>query len=785
MADLGNGRFRIERKLGQGAQGTVFLAHDARLDRKVAIKMLRSTRASSLDEAQLVSKLQHPNIVALHDVIIESGRNGLVFEYVDGESLASLLKRDGALKPVRAVELMLGVLDGLAYAHKKGVIHRDIKPENIMLDLNGQARIMDFGVATKEIGAIGMSGTVGYMAPEMIKNMPVDAHADIFAAGMVLYQLLTGKQAVDGDSVFTVLNKIANEKIAPPSTLKGGIDEKLDHLVMVSIFKDPKERYSDAAEMRNALSVWLDTGHTENASNNAGQGRNSTLDFLLRRMSHTADFPALSQTISAINRINNSDSERLQSLSEAILKDFSLTNKLLRIVNSATYGQFGGAISTVSRAIVILGFDKIRNLAITLLLFEHMRNRSQAEQLREVSLKSFFGGLLASTLGKKSGWRDVEEAMICGMFAHLGKLLTTYYFYEESQEINKRIEQSSEDEEYATEAVLGISYRELALGVVGSWNFPERIIGSMRALPEGTIKAPQNQVERLRLFSNMSRELLPMIEAEPNAASKLLSSVLVRYKGAINFPENELQKHIREASEHYLHYLSILGVESKSSPFCKSLMKSAGLAKDKAEESVGNTVEDQGLEDAWNAAESSEDEGALRDPAAILSSGVQDITNTLVGNYNLNDLLRMTLETMFRGVGFERVLFCTRDVKRPRMVARFGFGVEIQKVIEKFAFETDKTNDVFQLALSKNADILIEDIDSESIKARIPTWFRSTVPAKTFIVFPVILDKKPIGVFYGDRTEAHSLVLPHDQLNLLKTLRNQAILAIRQKQVGG
>ncbi|SFN74352.1 Serine/threonine protein kinase [Formivibrio citricus] len=784
MAELGGGRFRIERNLGQGAQGSVFLAHDTRLDRKVAIKLLRPDQApKSLDEARLVSKLQHPNVVALHDVFIESGRTGLVFEYVEGETLSEYLRREGAQTPVRAVELMLGILDGLASAHAQGIIHRDIKPQNIMIDSSGRPRIMDFGVATRNAGESGMTGTVGYMAPEMLKNMPVEAQADIFAAGMTLYQMLTGRLPVEGGSLFATLNRIANEKIAPPSSIRPGIDEQLDHLVMVALFKEPQERYANVSAMREALTDWLEAGKNEPAKEGAGGSRNSTLDFLLRRMSHTADFPALSQTISAINRINNSDSERLQSLSAAILKDFSLTNKLLRIVNSATYGQFGGAISTVSRAIVILGFDHIRNLAVTLLLFEHMRNKTQAEQLREASLKSFFGGLLASTLGKKSGWREVEELQICGMFHHLGKLLTLYYFHEESQQIAKRVEQTGEDEQVAAEAVLGISYQDLAVGVSGSWNFPERIVGSMRPMPEGPIRQPQSQIEKLRFFANLSGDLLPLIEQSPANADKFLAKVMGKYAKVVNWPARDYQGMIQEAADHYLHYLSILGVEQRGSSFCKRLRQTAGHAP--AADEAGFATGDVGIEEALQAAEVQAEDSAPLDPAAILSAGVQDITNTLVSNFNLNDLLRMTLETMYRGIGFERVIFCTRDTKRPMMLARFGFGLDIQQITAKFSFDISQTNDVFQLALARNADVLIEDIDAESIKARIPSWYRAAVPAKTFIVFPVVLDKKPIGLFYGDRTQAHSLKIPPEQLNLLKTLRNQAILAIRQKQFGG
>lgn len=139
---------------------------------------------------------------------------------------------------------------------------------------------------------------------------------------------------------------------------------------------------------------------------------------------------------------------------------------------------------------------------------------------------------------------------------------------------------------------------------------------------------------------------------------------------------------------------------------------------------------------------------------------------------------------MYRGIGFERVLFCTRDVRNPKMAARFGFGRDIASLQKQFEFSVAGLGDVFQVALGKNADIYIEDIDAESIKARIPDWYRSVMPAKTFILFPLNLDGKAIGLFYGDRDEAHSLKITPEQTNLLKTLRNQAILAIRQKQMG-
>ncbi|MBY0445237.1 MAG: serine/threonine protein kinase, partial [Burkholderiales bacterium] len=149
MKEFEGGRFKVVKELGQGAQGLVFLANDTQLDRLVAIKVLHSHSPESAQEAKIVSRLQHPNIVALYDTFLHSGHPCLVFEYVNGQTLAQLITSTGAIPPVRAVEIICGLLEGLAYAHGEGLIHRDIKPHNVMLDEHDRPRLMDFGIAAK------------------------------------------------------------------------------------------------------------------------------------------------------------------------------------------------------------------------------------------------------------------------------------------------------------------------------------------------------------------------------------------------------------------------------------------------------------------------------------------------------------------------------------------------------------------------------------------------------------------------------------------------------------
>jgi serine/threonine protein kinase len=774
MKSFSNGRFLVEKKIGQGAQGLVYLARDTHLDREVAIKVLHSQPLQSLAEAQFVSRIQHPNIVTLYDAFAEQSHPCLVFEYVPGETLADFLRREKKMSPVAAVQMMVALLEGLFAAHSKGVIHRDMKPQNIILDEERRPRIMDFGVASQRGQSYeGLTGTAGFISPEMINNLPVDAQADVFACGVILYQMLTGKLVADGETVMAILYKTANENFVPPSQFNPDIDEKLDHLVMAALFKNPEARYADAGQMRAALVEWL-AAAGEGLPNEVADGRHSTIEFLLRRMRHSADFPALSQTISAINKVDDAQAEKVQSLSGVILQDFSLTNKLLKVVNSASFGQFGGAISTVSRAIVILGFDRIRSLAVTILLFEHMQNKAHAARLRDVVLEIFFGGMLCRKLADKSGWRDVEEALICGMFQHLGRLLTHFYFNEESVEITKRKNQTGETESVAATAILGVSYADLGVAIANEWNFPDRIVTSMRPLPDTKVREPANQTERLRVFANLASEMLPLVTLKPTEGAQYVQTLMRRFSAIVSWNEREFHELLQDAAKQYMAYLSLLHIDLGHAEFANNLRSLAGLK-------IAATAESA---EAHTGSQLGSDTPTITNPSAILAAGVQDITNTLVGDFNLNDVLRMILETMFRSVGFDRVLFCTRDVKKGAMVARFGFGQDLDSILPKFSFPVSPMVDVFQLVLAKNADVFIEDVDAESIAQRIPAWYRTISPAKTLVVFPVVIDKKPIGLFYADRMAAHSLNLPHDQLNLLKTLRNQAILAIRQKQMG-
>ena len=794
------GRFEVVRELGRGAQSVVYLCTDPHLQREVAIKTLHFSpaeqrdNASLLAEARTVSKLRHANIVPIFEAGEQDGDPYLVFEYVEGGNLAQLL-REKPLTPVRAAEMTAAVLDALAEAHAQGIIHRDLKPSNILIDAKGTPRVMDFGIAVRVADQAvakeqGMMGSPAYMSPEYVDKRTINAKTDIYAVGLILLEMLTGKRLRQADSLTQLLGKILREPVQLPTDLQ--FDERLTAIILKAVAYDPQLRFDNALLMQQALTSYLSSGQSD-GTDVSEVNPQSTLDFLLRRMRHKSDFPALSDSVSSINKLTDSDKESITKLSDSILKDFALTNKILRLVNSAFYRQAGGgSISTVSRAVIVLGFDAIRNIAVTVLLFEHLQNKSNANLLKEAFLRANLSGLLARDIAKNVVPRDTEEAFICALFQGLGRLLAQYYFPEEIEEVRKLMQQKNCLEEVAVRQVLGISLEELGIGIARSWGFPTTIVNSMRRMPNGPVAKPTSREETLRVVAGMSNEMCGVLaDAPAEERAKAMKQITDRYARGVTLSGTQLQETLQSAFKELAQVAAILHVNLKQSPFARQLKAWSG-EKDLGgnEEEAGSADFDSDLartvltdtligSDRSGGAEG-EASAPPEDAHAILAAGIQDISNSLVENFSLNDVLRITLETMYRAVGFKRVMFCLRDTKAGMMVGRFGFGPSTSEIVPHFRFPLGIAPDVFRVATAKGVDIIIENINDEKIRDRIPPWYRKNVPAETFVLFPLMLKGAPVGLIYCDKDKAGDIVIPAKELSLLKTLRNQALLAIKQ-----
>lgn len=269
------GRYDIIRILGKGAMGMVYEARDPNLERRVAIKTIKvdalSQEASAeyearfRTEARSAARLQHPHIVSVYD----SGRHGdmayLVMELVQGDDLKQLLDRGVTFSLAQATHLMCDLLSALDYAHRQHIVHRDVKPANLLVEADGRVKLTDFGVAriqdsgdaTRTRGS--MVGTLKYMAPEQVQGLAVDARADIFAAGVVLYQLLTGQRPFDGASDFAIIQQIVAAAPPPPSTVNTQLPPAIDAVLAQALAPSREQRFVSAQAFAVALEAAVAT----------------------------------------------------------------------------------------------------------------------------------------------------------------------------------------------------------------------------------------------------------------------------------------------------------------------------------------------------------------------------------------------------------------------------------------------------------------------------------------------------------------------------------------------
>ncbi len=260
-----DGRYAVTARIAHGGMATVYRATDTRLDREVALKVMHAELARDeefvrrfVGEAKSVARLSHQNVVAVFDQGADGPYLYLAMEYVPGRTLKELLRDSGRFPPAAALEIMAGVLDGLAAAHASGIVHRDVKPENVLLTADGRIKVADFGLARAQSAAghtrAGLLvGTVSYVPPEQVTGGTTGPRGDVYSAGVMLFELLTGRLPFTGDTPLSIAYQHVNTDVPAPSALAPGIGAPVDQLVLTATSRDPARRPADAGEFLRAV----------------------------------------------------------------------------------------------------------------------------------------------------------------------------------------------------------------------------------------------------------------------------------------------------------------------------------------------------------------------------------------------------------------------------------------------------------------------------------------------------------------------------------------------------
>ncbi|MDP3629207.1 MAG: HDOD domain-containing protein [Hydrogenophaga sp.] len=803
------GRFQLRRLIGQGGQATVWLAFDPRLEREVAIKLLRPERGADaavvtqwLQEARSVSRLTHPNIIPVFEADVQEQQPYLVFEYVPGQTLAQVLQQRGALPPAEAVGLMIDVLEALVAAHAAGIVHRDLKPSNVLVEASGRARVMDFGIAVRVQESEGQpaplsapkatGGTPGYMSPEAATGAPPTPAMDLFSAAIVLTEMISGQRLIDERDPWRAMQRVALEDLPLPAELGNEADDALRAILLRGLARDPRQRHPSAQVFLDELKKWWRPVTTP-LSDVDEKGSSGTVEFLLRRMRHKSDFPAMSGSIVRIQSISSSDRESVATLTNEILKDVALTNKLLRLVNTAQYAR-GGPINTVSRAVTLVGFNGIRNMALSLVLLEHMQDKAHANLLKEEFLRSLMAGAIALELSPVRS--EGEEAFLGAMFQNLGRLLTEYYFPEEARAVRALMSgKETVPEDSAAITVLGISYERLGVGISKAWHLPDTIQNCMRK-PTGPAPTtpPKDLTDRLRWIALASNEMADtLLHTEPKSAQVRLAQLGQRYARSIGIDSKGMETATQRAREKLVELARAMEFKvAPGTPAARLLQTAPPGGKAPHTVTLHEPFDGDAFHDSVGSFElhatqpvTPEQIAALalesQRVAEMLAAGIQDITNAMVEDFKLSDILRMILETMYRAMGFRQIVFCMRDAKKDALTGRFGLGPGVEQIVKSFdiPLHPEKSN-LFSAVCIKGADTMISDAGAPRVADRLPAWYRDAVYSPSFLLLPLMLKGAPFGLIYADKGDLGELQLGEKELALLRTLRNQAVMAFRQ-----
>ncbi|MGD2168034.1 MAG: HDOD domain-containing protein [Gammaproteobacteria bacterium] len=573
------GRYEVERRIGRGMQGTVFLARDPVLDRPVAIKLLHGEAPEDVVaedvvsplEARISSRLRHPNIVSIFDIGMHNGIPYLVFEYVQGQTLRQMLGSQGALSLEHVCSLAKPILDAVAHAHSLEIVHLDLSPRNVLIDADGRPRIMDFGLSQFAHNIVRdgdvVKGSLLYMAPEHFSSSELGTYTDVFALGAMFYQLVTGVTTVDGDTVKEVVNKIVHGEVDMSLLPEGPYQQHFAEFLRGSQAKDVRMRYANAGAMGEALGEFLAANPLETRGESGSVRSHSTVQFLLRRMQRKEDFPSISRVLVDINRLTNDDgAASADRLANVILRDYGLTNKILKLVNSASFSRGGGEVTSISRAIVVLGFDRVRSTANSLAYFSKLQSAATSTLLKDSMIRSFLSGLLARHLARRARLKDAEEAFICGLFRNLGENLAIYYFPEDYAEVRELVDAQLEDATAASIRVLGVSFAEIGMEVARIWHLPDSIVRSMAPRPS---EDDDESLKALRARAGFANDLsalvsLKAIEGQDQAFERLVS----RYAEPLSLDADFVHKLFRAGMDKLDQDASILEFDTGRSPFC-------------------------------------------------------------------------------------------------------------------------------------------------------------------------------------------------------------------------
>lgn len=487
-----------------------------------------------------------------------------------------------------------------------------------------------------------------------------------------------------------------------------------------------------------------------------------------------SELPAMSTNVQELISLSHSNRSAAYDLSKVILKDYSLTNKVLQVVNSAYY-SIGRSVSSISKAVTILGFDAVRDLATAIALFEDfLKSGVEKEEISKILTRSFLSGLQAREMVVAKNINVLpEEAFICALLHHLGKIITCLYMPDVYKEIEKKVA-GGESEKNAARALLDdLTYGELGCEIAKFWNMSEKIVGSM-AVKTGKPKNQYDAVGYLQNLSSFTNEFTDTVclGGDTEGLFKQFGKMFeVDLDEAIERLDQSVDSS-EDVSDSIRYGLSKLNIRDN----IKVVSDGGGKVSSKVRVTLGG--EDKGSADSDTTDECGTELDPLPSSDKSINDFIRETTETLMGDeIKLDEFYVNLLESLYRGVGFDRVIMGILSIQASKIsvVGRYGLGDIEANGVQNFEHPMSNREQAIPRSLTACKDMSIPP----NAKGAFPKNLQYLVKDRTVFLFPVCIDKKPIALIYLDRKMGRPKLDP-EELKAVRLFRDFAVMAIQK-----
>ena len=500
--------------------------------------------------------------------------------------------------------------------------------------------------------------------------------------------------------------------------------------------------------------------------------KTSVREALLNKIASDPGLPALGSSISQVVQLASSGDEAVRNLAHFVLSDAGLTQKILRLANTVAYrAASGGQVTTISRAIFLLGFDAVKTSALAMLLVDGMSGK-HAQDVRSELSQALCASIVGRELARRSHFKDSEEAAVAALFKNMGRLLVASHDHPLYNEIVALMSADGLSATRASMACIGCSFEALAEVVLHEWQIPDSIVKALTPLTAGAVKLARSRQEWLQQVAAFSTAAATLIVQKRDPADDMASRLLLEQFGtALNLDQDAmatLYKTVTEQSRALIDsHASVPEPAPQPTPAAVDSMLPSDIMMH--------------CEPALDASVSTcHPSGKPLNAKDLLLAGVKDVTEMMASSRcKVNDLMLLVLETLHHSLGFRFATICILDPRSGHYRARLSLGTLPSSAQTQFIFSLGNGRDLFGLAMANDADLLISDASAANIAALIPAWHRSLLPdARSFIVLPLLIMGKPFGLMYADRIHLAPEGVPKDETALIKMLKGQVVAAL-------